>query len=102
MGLRDAAALAEVLIDAARLGLDIGDAGVLERYQRWRRFDTVVLLATTDALNRLFSNDITPVRLARDAGLAAVNRIAPLKRFFMRHADGRLGKLPRLMEGTPL
>lgn len=102
MGLRDAAALAEVLVDAARLGLDIGDAGVLERYQRWRRFDTVVLLAATDALNRLFSNDIAPVRLARDAGLAAVNRIVPLKRFFMRHAGGRLGKLPRLMEGIPL
>ena len=102
MGLRDAAALAEVVIEAARLGLDIGALDVLERYQRWRRFDNVVLLAVTDGLNRLFSNDIAPLKVARGAGLAAVDRLAPVKRFFMRHAGGNTGKLPRLLSGAPL
>lgn len=102
LGLRDVAALAEVLVDAARIGLDIGDLAVLERYQRWRRFDTVTLTMVTDGLNRLFSNDIPPVRLARDLGLAAVNRMPPLKRLFMRHAMGTLGHLPRLVRGQPL
>jgi 2-octaprenyl-6-methoxyphenol hydroxylase len=102
MGLRDVAALAEVLADAARLGLDVGDGVQLERYERWRRFDNTMMLAATDALNRLFSNDIAPVRLARDAGLAAVDAIPPLKRLFMRHAMGVVGDLPRLLRGQPL
>lgn len=102
LGLRDVAALSEVLVDAARIGLDIGDVGVLERYQRWRRFDTMALTMVTDGLNRLFSNDIAPVRLARDLGLAAVNRMPPLKRLLMRHAMGTLGDLPRLARGQPL
>ena len=102
MGLRDAAALAEVLVDARRLGLDIGAADILERYQRWRRFDTVLLLAVTDGLNRLFSNDSASLRLVRDVGLAAVDGVPPLKRYFMRHARGSVGKLPRLLEGTAL
>lgn len=102
LGLRDVAALAEVLVDARRLGLDIGHGSVLARYQRWRRFDNVVLAAATDGLNRLFSNDLLPLRIARDLGLAAVNRIAPAKRFFMRHAMGVLGELPRLVRGEPL
>lgn len=102
LGLRDVAALAEVVVDGVRLGLDAGDGAALERYQRWRRFDNMVMLAATDALNRLFSNDAAPVRLARDAGLAAVNRAPPLKRLFMRHAMGRLGALPRLARGLPL
>jgi 2-octaprenyl-6-methoxyphenol hydroxylase len=102
LGLRDVAALAEVLTDARRLGLDIGAASVLERYQRWRRFDSVALLAVTDSLNRLFSNDLAPLRLARDLGLAAVDRLPPLKRLFMRHAMGTVGKLPRLLEGEAL
>ena len=102
MGLRDVAALAEVVLDARRLGLDIGEGAVLERYQRWRRFDNALMLATTDGLNRLFSNDIRPLRLARDLGLAAVNRLPPLKRFFMRHAMGLVGDLPRLMRNQPL
>ena len=76
LGLRDVAALAEAIVDAQRLGLDIGDGLALERYQRWRRFDNLVLMAVTDGMNRLFSNDIAPVRLARDLGLAAVNRAA--------------------------
>jgi 2-octaprenyl-6-methoxyphenol hydroxylase len=102
MGLRDVAALAEVVLDAHRLGLDIGDAVVLERYQRWRRFDNTLMLATTDALNRLFSNNIRPLRLARDLGMAAVNQLPPLKKLFMRHAMGLVGDLPRLMRNQPL
>ena len=102
MGLRDVAALAEVLLDARRLGLDIGEATVLERYQRWRRFDNTLMLAMTDGLNRLFSNDIKPLRLARDLGMAAVNQLPPLKKFFMRNAMGLVGDLPRLMKNKPL
>ncbi|MDA1132472.1 MAG: FAD-dependent monooxygenase [Proteobacteria bacterium] len=102
LGLRDAAALAEVIVDAARLGLDIGGAQALERYQRWRRFDSIALLAVTDVLNRLFSNSLPPVRLARDAGLAIVNRMPPLKRILVGHARGTAGKLPRLLAGEAL
>jgi len=102
LGLRDVAALAEVLVDAFRLGLDLGGETVLERYARWRGFDTVGLIAITDGLNRLFSNDVLPVRLLRDAGLAAVGRLPPLKRVFMRHAMGTLGDLPRLARGERL
>jgi 2-octaprenyl-6-methoxyphenol hydroxylase len=102
VGIRDIAALAEAVIDARRLGLDIGDDSVLERYQRWRRLDAVLLAGVTDGLNRLFSNTIAPVRLARDLGLAAVNRLPPLKRLLMRHAMGTLGDRPRLARGEPL
>jgi len=102
LGLRDVAALAECVVDARRLGLDIGGATVLERYQRWRRFDNMALIAATDSLNRLFSNDLPPVRLLRDLGLAAVGRVPPLKRFFMRHAMGLVGDLPRLVKGEAL
>lgn len=99
MGLKDAAALAEVLAEAARLGEDIGAETVLERYARWRRFDNAALAAGFDAFVRLFSNDIAPVRLARDIGLAAVNRIGPLRRAFMHEAGGATGDLPRLLRG---
>ena len=102
MGLRDVAALSEVLIDAARLGLDIGATDVLQRYQTWRRFDNVLLAGITDVLNRLFSNDFAPLRLARGLGLAAVGQIGPLRRFFMSHAGGSVGDLPRLLRGEPL
>jgi 2-octaprenyl-6-methoxyphenol hydroxylase len=102
LGLRDVAALAEAIVDAHRLGLDIGDALALERYQRWRRFDNLLLATVTDGLNRLFSNDLAPLRLARDLGLAAVDRLPPLKRFFMRHAMGLVGDLPRLVRGEQL
>ena len=102
MGLRDVAALAQVLVEAARLGLDLGGGDVLERYARWRRFDNTLMLAVTDGLVRLFSNDAAPLRLARDIGLAAVNRINPLKRLFMRHAMGLVGDLPKLMRGESL
>jgi 2-octaprenyl-6-methoxyphenol hydroxylase len=99
LGFKDAAALAEVAIDAARLGLDIGGLDVLKRYERWRRFDSFTLAASTDALNRLFSNDIAPLRIARDVGMGIVDGIGPLRRFFMRHAGGDIGKLPRLLRG---
>ena len=97
LAIKDVAALAETVTDAARIGLDIGSAGVLANYQQWRRFDSASLALGTDAVNRLFSNDVPPVRLARAAGLAAVNRIPPLRRFFMRQAGGDLGRLPALM-----
>jgi 2-octaprenyl-6-methoxyphenol hydroxylase len=100
MGLRDVAALSEVLSEARDLGLDLGAADVLARYQRWRRFDNTLMLALTDGLNRLFGIKAAPVRLARDLGLAAVNVLPPVKRFFMRHAMGMVGELPRLMRGT--
>jgi 2-octaprenyl-6-methoxyphenol hydroxylase len=102
VGIRDIAALAEAVIDARRLGLDIGDESVLERYQRWRRLDAVLLAGVTDGLNRLFSNTIVPVKLARDLGLAAVNRLPPLKRLLMQHAMGTLGDRPRLARGEKL
>ena len=102
LGIRDVAALAELVVDAHRLGLDPGADDVLERYQRWRRVDTLALTAVTDGLNRLFSNDLGPVRLARDLGLALVERAPPLKRLFMRHAMGVVGTLPRLVRGEAL
>jgi 2-octaprenyl-6-methoxyphenol hydroxylase len=102
LGIRDVAALSELVVDARRLGLDIGEAGLLRNYQRWRRADAVLLAAVTDGLNRLFSNAIPPVTLARDLGLAAVDRMPPLKRLFMRRAMGTLGDLPRLARGQPL
>lgn len=102
MGLKDAAALAEVLAEAARLGEDIGSETVLERYARWRRFDNAALAAGFDAFVRLFSNDLAPVRLVRDLGMAAVNRIAPLRRAFMHEAGGATGDLPRLLRGQPV
>ena len=102
IGIRDIAALAEIIIDARRLGLDIGDPSLLERYERWRRSDALLLAAVTDGLNRLFSNTIAPVKLARDVGLAMVNRLPPLKRLLMQHAMGVLGDRPRLARGEPL
>ena len=102
LGIRDVAALAEIVIDARRLGLDIGDDALLRRYQQWRRLDAVLLAGVTDGLNRLFSNSIAPLRLIRDLGLAAVDRLPPLKRFLMRDAMGITGDLPRLVRGEAL
>ena len=99
LGLKDVAALAEVLLDAARLGLDIGAVDVLKRYERWRRFDSAVMGLTMDAMNRLFSNDIAPIRAIRDLGLGIADRVGPLRRFLMRNAGGDIGKLPRLLKG---
>ena len=102
LGLKDAAALAQVLVDAARLGEDLGAANVLERYARWRRFDNVMLAAATDVFTRVFSNDDPLLRLVRGAGMAAVNRIGPARRFFMQEAGGATGELPRLFRGEAL
>jgi 2-octaprenyl-6-methoxyphenol hydroxylase len=102
LGLKGAAALAEVLVEAMRLGEDIGSEAVLERYAAWRRFDTVTLSAGMDAFVRLFSNDNPLLRLARGAGMAVVNRIGPARRFFMTEAGGAVGDLPRLLRGEAL
>jgi 2-octaprenyl-6-methoxyphenol hydroxylase len=102
LGLKGAAALAEVLVDAGRLGEDIGSEVVLERYAAWRRFDTVTLSVGMDAFVRLFSNDNPLLRLVRGAGMAAVNRIGPARRFFMHEAGGAVGDLPRLLRGEAL
>ena len=99
LGWRDAAALTEIIVDAMRLGLDVANVDAMARYERWRRADNLVMAGMTDALNRLFSNDVAPVRLARDLGLAAVNKMMPLKKVFMRHAMGSVGDVPRLMRG---
>ncbi len=99
LGLRDIAALTEVLVDAKRLGGDLGSEFTLERYVRWRRTDNNILALGMDALTRFFSNDITPIRLARQIGLSIVGEIPPLKNFFMRHARGTVGKLPKLLKG---
>lgn len=102
MGLKDAAALAEVIVDAARLGLDPGQADVLERYQRWRRFDTVAMGVATNSLNMLFSNHSTLLRTVRDIGLGLVDRVPPLKSAFIRQAAGLSGEVPRLLRGEAL
>jgi 2-octaprenyl-6-methoxyphenol hydroxylase len=102
MGLKDVAALAEAIVDAARLGLDPGSAGVLERYQRWRRFDTMTMGFATDGLNRLFSNRSDVLRLARDVGLGMVERVPGLKRLFIREAAGLVGEVPKLLRGEAL
>jgi 2-octaprenyl-6-methoxyphenol hydroxylase len=102
LGIRDVAVLAELVIDARRLGLDIGDESVLQRYQQWRRFDVLTMVAVTDSLNRLFSNSIAQLRLARNIGIAVVNQIPPLKRLLMQDAMGIVGDLPRLVRGEPL
>jgi 2-octaprenyl-6-methoxyphenol hydroxylase len=102
LALRDSAALAEVLIDAARLGLDIGNAEVLTRYERWRRFDSAVSTATFDGLNRLFSSDNTVMRAVRDAGLGLVDRMPTIKQMFVTEAAGLSGDLPRLLRGQAI
>ena len=102
MGLRDVAALAEAIADAARLGLDPGAPEVLERYQRWRRFDTMTMGVATDGLNRLFSNHSDTLRLVRDVGLGLVERMPMLKRMFIREAAGFTGDVPKLLKGESL
>lgn len=96
MGIRDAAALADLLIEAFRLGLDLGSLAVLETYARRRRFDNLRMAGVTDGLTRLFSNDVAPLRAARDLGFALFNRLPPLKRLAMRQAMGVDGTLPKL------
>lgn len=102
LGFKDAAALAEVVVEADRMGEDIGALDVLERYQQWRRFDTVQMGVTTDVLNRLFSNDFGPLRAIRDIGLGLVDRAPRLKEFFIRQASGLSGEAPRLLRGEAI
>ena len=102
MGLKDVAALAEVVVDAARLGIDFGQSDVLERYQRWRRFDTMAMGVATNSLNFLFSNKSTLLRTVRDIGLGLVDRAPPLKNLFIRQAAGLSGEVPRLLRGEAL
>ncbi len=102
LGLKDVAALAEVIVEARRIGEDWGSDLVLERYARWRRFDAAALATATDLFTRLFSNDHPVLRLIRGAGLAAINRAGPAKRLFVREAAGLLGETPRLLRGETL
>ncbi|MEV4610009.1 ubiquinone biosynthesis hydroxylase [Neorhizobium sp. LMR1-1-1.1] len=103
LGFKDVAALAETIVEADRLGLDIGSLNVLERYQSWRRFDTFRMGVTTDVLNRLFSNDITPIRIARDFGLGLVERMPKLKDFFITQAAGTGAEgNPKLLAGEQI
>ncbi|HEX2559140.1 FAD-dependent monooxygenase, partial [Phenylobacterium sp.] len=102
LGLKGAAALAQTLVDAVRLGEDLGSECVLARYARWRSLDNVGLAVATDAFTWLFSNDNPVLRLGRGLGMAAVNRIGPARRFFMQEAGGATGDLPRLLQGMPL
>ncbi|ODT53175.1 MAG: hypothetical protein ABS59_07655 [Methylobacterium sp. SCN 67-24] len=100
LGLKDVAALAEVIVEAMRLGLDHGDLPVLERYQSWRQLDTASMAAVTDGMNRLFSNDAAPVRALRDFGLGLVDRAGPVKSALIRAAAGASG--PKLLSGLPI
>ncbi len=102
VGLRDAAALAEVVVEAARRGEDFGQLGVLQRYEHWRRPDAVALAAVTDGLNRLFGTDWGPLRALRDAGLTMVERSHGLKSRLTRDADGQVVSPPRLFQGLPI
>ena len=102
LGLRDVAALAEAIADVARLGLDPGGPDALDRYQRWRRFDTMAMGVATDGLNRLFSNRSDALRLIRDVGLGLVDRVPALKGLFIREAAGLTGDVPKLLRGKVL
>ena len=102
LGYRDVAALAETIIEAHRLGLDIGALTVLERYQTWRRYDTLEMGLVTDGLNRLFSNDNPALRIVRDVGLGIVDRLPRLKDWFIGEASGAVGEAPRLLRGEAI
>ncbi|MDI7862387.1 ubiquinone biosynthesis hydroxylase [Rhizobiaceae bacterium n13] len=103
LGFKDVAALAETIVEADRLGLDIGSLNTLERYETWRRFDTFRMGVTTDVLNRLFSNDFGPIRAVRDIGLGLVDRLPGLKSYFIGQAAGTSqGGNPRLLEGQAI
>ncbi len=101
-GLKDVAALSETLIDATRLGLDIGSLSVLKRYERWRRFDSATSAMSAVAIGTLFSNDNMALRMLRSTGLRTVDRLGRLKAFFMKEASGLTGDLPKLLKGQPV
>ena len=100
LGLRDVAALAEVLVDGMRLGLDLGDAQLLDRYSRWRSVDTLLVAMSTDTLNRLFSIPGKTASAVRRFGMGLVQRTRPAKAFFMAEARGESGDLPKLLQGV--
>jgi 2-octaprenyl-6-methoxyphenol hydroxylase len=100
LGFRDVAALTEVLVDATRIGLDLGDAQVLAHYQQWRSIDALSVSVATDTLNRLFAIPGKPARAVRRFGLGAVQKIAPLKSLFMAEARGESGTVPKLLQGV--
>jgi 2-octaprenyl-6-methoxyphenol hydroxylase len=102
LGLRDVGALAEVLTLAARRGEDIGAADVLERYQRWRRFDVTAMGIGTDLVNMLFSNDNLVLRAGRDLGMGLISRMPGLRRGIIRQAAGLTGDVPKLLAGLPI
>ncbi len=102
LGLKDVAALAEVVIDTIRLGLDHGGDDALARYQSWRRLDTSAMAMVTDGMNRLFSNDAAPIRAVRDFGLGLVDRAGPIKAAMIRTAAGVSGNGPKLLSGLPI
>jgi len=102
LGLKDCAALAECVADGMSVGLDPGDVSILERYQRWRRFDNVSMALGMEFFDKLFSNEVRPLRIARRVGLAAVNAVGPARRFFMKYAGGGAGDLPKLLRGESL
>lgn len=102
LGLKDVAALAEVVVDAIRLGQDHGAADVLERYQHWRRFDTALMAMVTDGMVRLFSNDIAPIRALRDFGMGVVDRLPPVKDLLIGRAAGLDRNGPKLLRGLQI
>jgi 2-octaprenyl-6-methoxyphenol hydroxylase len=102
LGMRDAAALAQVLVEGARLGLDLGDAQLLSRYERWRSLDTFMVAAATDGLTRLYGVPGRAASAVRRLGMGLVQRIGPLKDQFMAEARGESGDLPLLLRGLQI
>ena len=102
LGFRDVAALAEVLVEGRRLGLEAGDAQLLDRYRRWRSLDTMMVAGATDVLTRLFGIPGRTASAVRRFGISAVNAIPPLKDRFMAEARGESGALPRLLQGMTI
>lgn len=98
LAFRDVAALAECISDGANVGLAFGDTTILERYERWRRFDSALSAGAFDVLNRLFSNDIALLRSAREVGLGLIDRMPMVKGLLVAEAAGTTGELPRLMQ----
>ncbi|MBA2126166.1 ubiquinone biosynthesis protein UbiH [Hyphomicrobium methylovorum] len=102
LALRDAAALIEVLSDAARVGGDFGDGVHLERYQRWRRFDSLMSASIYDGINRVFGVDDMMLRAGRGAALGLVDRLGAVKKTILAEAAGLTGELPKLARGLPV
>jgi 2-octaprenyl-6-methoxyphenol hydroxylase len=102
LGYRDAAALAQVLVEGARLGLDLGDQQLLTRYQRWRGLDTFMVSLATDSLTRIYGIPGRTASKVRRFGMGLINRIGPVKDRLMAEARGTSGDLPLLLRGLPI